>query len=52
MFSECGMKAVLHFHIPTDILCPDSLPVVVYLFSLLVDTYRNDVHVFTVYVFM
>lgn len=46
------MKAVLHFHIPTDILCPDGFPVVVYFFSLLVDTYRNDVHVFTVYVFV
>ena len=52
MFSERGMKPVLHFHFPTDVLCPDGLPVVVYLFSFLVDTYRNDVHVFAVDVFL
>ena len=52
MFSERGMKPVLHFHFPTDVLCPDGLPVVVYLFSFLVDTYRNDVHVFAVDVFV
>lgn len=34
MFSECGMKSVLHFHFTTDVLCPDSFPVVVYLFTL------------------
>ena len=52
MFSERGMKPVLHFHFPTDVLCPDGLPVVVYLFSFLVDAYRNDVHVFAVDVFV
>ena len=52
VFSECGMKPILHFHIPTDILCPDSLTIVVYLFSFLVDTYRNNVHVLAVDVFM
>ena len=31
---------------------PDSLPIVVYLFTLPVDTYRNDVHVLAVYVFV
>lgn len=52
MFSECGMKPVLHFHFTADVLCPDSLPIVVYLFTLPVDTYRNDVHVLAVYVFV
>ena len=46
------MKAVLHFHIPTDILCPDGFPVVVYLFTLPVDAYRYDMYVLTVYVFV
>ena len=52
MFSECGMKPVLHFHFTTDVLCPDGFPVVIYLFSFLVDAYRNDVHVFAVDVFV
>ncbi len=52
MFSECGMKSVLHFHFTTDVLCPDSFPVVVYLFTLLVDAYRYDVHVLAFYVFV
>ena len=51
-FSECGMKPVLHFHFPADVLCPDSLPVMVYLFSFLVDAYRNDVHVLAVNIFV
>ena len=52
VFSEYGMKSVFHFHFTTDILCPNSFPVVVYLFTLLVDTYRYDVHVLAVYVFV
>ena len=52
MFSECGMKPILHFHFPTDVLCPDGFPVVVYLFSFLVDAYRNDVHVLAIDVFV
>ena len=52
MFSECGMKPVLYFHFAADVLCPDGLPVVVYLFSFLVDTHGNDVHVFAVDVFV
>ena len=46
------MKPVLHFHFTTDVLCPDGFPVVIYLFSFLVDAYRNDVHVFAVDVFV
>ena len=52
MFSECGMKAVLHFHFTTDVLCPDGFSIMVYLFSSFINAYRNDVHVFAVDVFV
>jgi len=52
MLSECGMKPVLHFHFTADILCPDTFPVMVYLFTFFIDAYRNDVHVPAVYVFV
>ena len=46
------MKPVLHFHFTADVLGPDTFPVMVYLFTFLVDAYRNDVHVSAVYVFV
>lgn len=46
------MKPVLHFHFTADVLCPDSFPVMVYFFSGFINTYRYDVHVLAVYVFM
>ena len=52
VFSECGMKPVLHFHFTTDVLYPDSLPIMVYLFSGFINAYRYDVHVLAVYVFV